>query len=207
MATTLATTLRDRRKQQAMDEIAAVALELFARDGFAGTSVDDIAAAAGCSPRTFYRYFGSKEDVMFHDLPVMMERLGGMLDQHLADGLGPWAAVTEAFATLISRFDETSERIATERMNLWLHEPALRARYMQYVTTAEDVVADSLRRHNGTASGRDDLAMLIAVAATGAYRVTVLTHHPRRTDWKLAKHLREALATLATGLGDDAITT
>jgi AcrR family transcriptional regulator len=49
----------ERRKQGAIDEIARTALELFARDGFEATSVEAIAAAAGCSPRTFYRYFGS----------------------------------------------------------------------------------------------------------------------------------------------------
>jgi AcrR family transcriptional regulator len=199
----LATTLTQRRKQGAIDEIAHTALELFARDGFEATSVDAIAAAAGCSPRTFYRYFGTKEDVMFHDLPAMVEQLGHALDGYLVRGLDPWAAVSEVFVELIGRFDATDPQIPTQRINLWLAEPALRARYMQYVNQAEHVIADSLHRHRGTTPQHDDLPQLIAVAATGAYRVTILTHTPA-AGRKLTKHLREALATLGNGLADEA---
>ena len=60
----LAPTLLQRRKREAMLEIATTSLDLFDRDGFDATTVESIAAAAGCSPRTFYRYFGSKEDVV-----------------------------------------------------------------------------------------------------------------------------------------------
>jgi len=200
---TLAITLRDQRKQLAISEIANTALGLFAEKGFQAASVEEIAAAAGCSPRTFYRYFGTKEDVLFHDLPAMMDRLARTLDRHLADGLDPWKAVTEALVALISRFDEGAERIATDRMDLWLNEPALRSRYVQYVVDAEGIIADGLRRHRGTTSKRDDLAMLMAVAAIGAYRVTLFTHHPDRNGSKLAKHLRELLALAGAGLSGD----
>jgi hypothetical protein len=84
-------------------------------------------------------------------------------------------------------------------MELWLGEPALRARYMQYLNQAEHVVAECLHRHRGTTAKRDDLPQLIAVAAIGAYRVTLLTHMPANGR-KLTKHLREALATLGSGL-------
>jgi AcrR family transcriptional regulator len=201
---TLATTLMERRKQGAIDEIARTALELFVRDGFEATSVEAIAAAAGCSPRTFYRYFGTKEDVMFHDLPAMMEQLGLALGERLADGLGPWAAVSEVMVELIGRFDATDPLVPTQRINLWLNEPALRARYMQYVNRTEHVIADLIYRHRGTTPQRDDLPQLIAVASTGAYRVTILTHTPGRPGRKLAKHLREALTTIGNGLADEA---
>ena len=81
----------ERRKQTARQEIVSVALGLFVRDGFDATTVESIAAAVGCSARTFYRYFGSKEDVMFHDLAEVIgnarffrPRLGtGKLEQGL----------------------------------------------------------------------------------------------------------------------------
>jgi AcrR family transcriptional regulator len=200
---TLARTLMERRKQGAIDEIARTALELFARDGFEATSVEAIAAAAGCSPRTFYRYFGTKEDVMFHDLPAVLEQLRQDLDRYLSDGLGAWPAVTEAFVNYVSPFDATDPELPTQRMKLWLDEPALRARYAHYINEAEHVIADCLHRHHGTTPREDDLPQLIAVAATGAYRVvTIPAQTPPRSGRKLTKHLREALATIGDGLAD-----
>jgi hypothetical protein len=73
---------------------------------------------------------------------------------------------------------------------------------MHYINEAEHVVADCLHRHRGTKPQTDDLPQLIAVAATGAYRVTIMTHSPARRGQKLTTHLREALATLGAGLAD-----
>ncbi|WP_432543330.1 TetR/AcrR family transcriptional regulator [Kineococcus sp. SYSU DK002] len=54
--------LRERRRLATQAEIEHVALELFSRNGSERTTVDDIATAAGVSPRTFFRYFATKED-------------------------------------------------------------------------------------------------------------------------------------------------
>jgi|SRR5581483_5775123 len=214
-------TLMERRRQGALEEIVDVALDLFVRNGFEATTVESIAAAAGCSPRTFYRYFGSKEDVMFHDLPDTIAGMGRVLDGHLADGLPAWDAVSTSLLEFIARFDTGQALTATRRMDLWSHEPALRARYLQHIALAEDTVLRSLCRHRGTRPEDDHLAQLIAVAAVGAYRITVATHgratpgganradvngagaNPagaNRGDRKLTDRLRESLAVLATGL-------
>jgi AcrR family transcriptional regulator len=198
---TLADTLMARRKNDARAEIARTAIELFARDGFETTSVEAIAAAAGCSPRTFYRYFGSKEEVMFHDLPDVMEQLGEVIERHLSGGLGPWSAVSASVIEFIRRFDDDEQWVARQRLHLWLDEPALRARYMQYVTRTEHVIADCLGRHGGATSEDADRAQLIAVAATGAYRAAIFTPPPREGE-TLEKHLREALDALGHGLAD-----
>jgi len=198
----LADTLMQQRRQGAMDEIAQVALELFSRDGFEATSVEAIAERVGCSPRTFYRYFGSKDDVMFHDLPAAIEQLGHSLDEQLRAGVGPWSAVCESVVKFMTQFD-SSDPFPTQRLNLWLQEPALRTRYLQYVHQAEAEIVEHLCRHRGTSPETDELAELIAVAAIGATRITMFTHRPVR-GWKLTKHLRDSLATLGRGLADAA---
>ncbi|MEJ5946414.1 TetR family transcriptional regulator [Pseudokineococcus basanitobsidens] len=53
--------LRERRRRATRAEIGAVALDLVERDGYAATTVEDIAHAAGVSARTFFRYFAGKE--------------------------------------------------------------------------------------------------------------------------------------------------
>jgi AcrR family transcriptional regulator len=198
----LAARLSETRRQEAIDAIADTAVELFTRDGYEATSVDTIARAAGCSPRTFYRYFRTKEDVMFYDLPSAFNGLQELIARHLGEGASSWDAVCATLIDLIGRFERNDERVPTRRMELWLSEPALRTRYMQYVIDAEQVIARCLHQHRGTTAGEDDSPELIAVTATGAYRMTVITHHP---GGRLTRHLRHALDRVGAGLAQLAV--
>lgn len=56
---------RGRRPSTTREAIARQALDLFERNGFDATTVDEIAAAVGISRRTFFRYYGSKRDVVW----------------------------------------------------------------------------------------------------------------------------------------------
>lgn len=76
----LAGQLNARRSALMVDEVEAVALRLFDERGFADVTVEEIATHAGISPRTFYRYFPSKEDV----LQVRIDRRSTALASALA---------------------------------------------------------------------------------------------------------------------------
>ncbi|MFF0834442.1 MULTISPECIES: TetR/AcrR family transcriptional regulator [unclassified Streptomyces] len=56
--------LTERRKAETRMEIARAAAALFVRQGLRATRAEDIAQAAGIAPRTFYRYFASKEEAV-----------------------------------------------------------------------------------------------------------------------------------------------
>jgi AcrR family transcriptional regulator len=58
-------TLRDRKKARVRATIIEAATALFARQGYDDTTVEEVAAAAEVSPATIFRYFGSKEDLIY----------------------------------------------------------------------------------------------------------------------------------------------
>ena len=93
--------LRARKRERARRHVEAVALRLFAEQGYEATTVQQIAEVAEVGPRSFFRYFASKEDVLLGDV----RRLAGTLPDRLrvegalrpADAvggvlraLGPW---------------------------------------------------------------------------------------------------------------------
>ncbi len=99
--------LRERKKQQTKRALEQAAFDLFAEQGYADTTVEDIAAAAQVSRASFFRYFGSKEDVLAADDDLRRERFMHALARQSAD-LPVLTAVRAALADYLAgvRADE-----------------------------------------------------------------------------------------------------
>src|ERR1700716_1550933 len=67
--------ISERKRRAVRAELSEVALQLLTDRDFDSVTVDEIAAAAGVSRRTFFRYFASKEDVVFAFLDQWARRL------------------------------------------------------------------------------------------------------------------------------------
>jgi AcrR family transcriptional regulator len=124
-------------------EIAAVAFDLFARGGYEVVNVDEIAVAAGISLRTFYRYFGSKEDVLD---PLLAE---GVHDLIYAFSTRPQDE--DPFESAIAAYRETvgadgfDDEFVVRMVQLLSSVPALRARWLDRQRASEELLADQIR--------------------------------------------------------------
>ncbi|NUR63006.1 MAG: TetR family transcriptional regulator [Catenulispora sp.] len=137
--------MAERKRQLVRDELGDAALRLLARQGFEETTVDQLAAAAGVSRRTFFRYFASKEDVVISFVSVVGEELVAELEARPA-AEPPAVAIREAVkAVTVEHFAENREKsVALIRHTLRI--PALRARFAERRDLLRDDVAAALAR-------------------------------------------------------------
>lgn len=73
--------LHELRRQSTHESLRRVALEMFARKGFANVTVAELAGQAGVTQRTFFRHFPTKEAVLFQDYETHLEWLAEALAQ------------------------------------------------------------------------------------------------------------------------------
>ncbi|MDN3936960.1 TetR family transcriptional regulator [Arthrobacter sp. YD4] len=106
------------------DSPAAAAIGLLARQGFDATSVEELAEAAGMSRSTFFRKFGSKEDVVFADHERILTQVTGRLAQSRQD---PLAGVEDA-ALLVFEHHLRHRETSRARYELMQAVPSLRDR-------------------------------------------------------------------------------
>jgi AcrR family transcriptional regulator len=99
---------RERRKQEVRERILAVARELFAKQGFEATTVDEIARTADVVPATFFNHFQSKQALLGLMAGEVFETLHAMTTQHL-EGAG------SSIEKLRHFIDSVSESIASSR--------------------------------------------------------------------------------------------
>lgn len=119
--------------------IEKAALELFEKQGFEATTVEDIAAAAGISRRTFFRYFPSKNDIVYADFGDLISELDAWFAT-LDDDRPMFEVIADA-TLRFNRVHSDGAAAHRERMKLILHTPALSANASLRHAAWRDVVA------------------------------------------------------------------
>jgi len=158
--------LRERKQQQTRERLKRAAMALFLERGFEAATIDDIAAAADVSRRSFFHYFASKEDVVAawqEDAAAAL--VAGILARPADESM--LTAAENAIAAAVKRIDPT-EAAAMSRLKR--DNPALHARDQLKYEKLERALADGLAQRAGRKSDRLK-ARLVAMIATGAMRV------------------------------------
>jgi TetR/AcrR family transcriptional regulator, regulator of mycofactocin system len=163
--------------------IEKAALDLFSLKGFEQVTVDDVAAEAGISRRTFFRYFATKADAVWGHFAAHVARLEELLSGP-DDGRSVLDRVCAAYVE-VNDYAEADLPVLRERMRLILTEPALLAHSELRYAEIDRVVAEHVARRTGT---RPDalLPRLVATttraAATTAFEVWLADGRTRLTD-------------------------
>jgi AcrR family transcriptional regulator len=139
----MGTGLTERNKQRTRREIAVAASQLFLERGYAATTVQDIAGVADVSPRTFFRYFPSKEDVITAIAGASMDDVLEHLSGH--DARESLTSVLKAtfWAVLDPAIEDPDAARAFQRM--LRDTPALRGRWLEEQRRNRDRLAEELR--------------------------------------------------------------
>lgn len=158
--------LRESKKRRTRAAIQRAALELVERQGYARTTVEQIASAAEVSPATFFRYFPTKEAALvFDEYDELLREAGEQLPQ----GLSPLRAIHHVFRAGFEALGADIQagtpytREMSRRMRLVRSEPALRAAMRDLQEKAKEELSVVVAAMSGREA--DDLEVRVTVVA------------------------------------------
>lgn len=185
-----------RRRTTTQDHITDVALELFAARGFDEVSVDDVAAAAGISRRTLFRYYASKNAIPWGDFDAHLAHMRDLLA-----GVPTGVPVGDALRTALlafNEFDTAETERHRRRMRVILETHALQAYSMTMYAGWRAVVTDFVARRLG-AKTTDLVPQTVAWTMLGV-ALSAYEHWLADESVSLAQSLGDAFDTVRDGL-------
>lgn len=205
--------LRERKKRETRTALSWAAIRLTVERGAANVRIEDIAAEAGVSPRTFNNYFSSKAEAIAHRHVERARRIAEELRAR-PESEPLWDALVNAALARFALDQAGTERRPDERwaagVRLMVNEPALQGEFHKANAAAAAELASAVAERTGTDAARDLYPRLVAAAVGGAVAVVMeqfLTGGPDSGGGNGASFgplLRDALEQLAAGLPEPA---
>lgn len=188
-----------RPRRSSADILADAASELFLENGYAKTTVDQIAQRAGVSRATFFNYFGGKADLLWVDLDRSLEALPGCL-RAVPRGV-PARQVAEALTAVARAHDDSRVPWAlTQGETMRLGDDLVAsgaARFVAHQAVIATFVAERLGLRPDDPQPRLVAATLLAAAGAA----TVAWARAGIGRGELASHVAPAVDAVALGLG------
>ena len=201
MSTDSITARRGRPPGTSARALEVIALDLFSRQGFEDTTIDQIAAAAGVSKRTFFRYFDSKADVLWNAFDAEVENI-----RHTLASAPPDRPVMDAVRVAVLQVNHYRAEDVPElrtRMSLIGAVPELGASAAVHYDAWERAVSGFVAAR----TGQDDQSLfpLTVGRATLAACRAAYEQWAVRADADLTVYLDAALRALSAGFSDDVL--
>lgn len=186
---------RARKKAATKQSIQHHALRLFIEKGYDATTVEEIAAAAGVSHMTFFRYFPRKEEVVEYDEydPLIEDLIVARPPDE-----PPLVAVQQAIRSGLEQILLADREALLTRTRLILHNPVLRSRNLVAQDATRDLLARALARRAGLA--KPDLAATVQASAVLAVIGPAMTAWAEGDVDDLIAVVDDAFAALAAGV-------
>lgn len=162
--------LRERKKLRTRQEIAAAANRLITERGIEHVTVEQIAAAADVAPRTFFRYFDSKEEAYLADHKEKVALLREALLARPPEE-GPLTAVRAAMLSLAGDFEIDRDQIMCKAA-LIEKSPALQMRALEMHAELRRITTEAIAERMGVDPNADVRPAVIAAAVAGALQAT-----------------------------------
>lgn len=192
-------TRRERKKLETRQALEQAALRLFAQQGYEQTTVEDIAEAADVAVRTFFRYFSSKQDVLFGDVVTdRITRLRTDLATRPEDE-DPITSVVAVLDLLDFKGPDEEEAIMA-RLELMAAQPSLATRYLEIVDELRTVMVDFVADRTGTDPTKDPYPLMVGAAFTACWDTAVKIWAASRGTRSLKQLREEAFDVLSRGL-------
>jgi TetR/AcrR family transcriptional regulator, regulator of mycofactocin system len=190
---------RERKKQETRRALEQAALRLFAERGYEQTTVEEIAEAADVAVRTFFRYFSSKQHVLFGD--VVTDRVGRLRTELAArpadeDPIDSIRAVSD----LLDFADSDEEQAILARLDLMRRQPTLTSRYLDLIHQLRLVVVEFVAMRTGLDPREDLYPLLVAGATSSAWDASLMLWAASDGQRSLRDIRQEAFAALLSGL-------
>jgi AcrR family transcriptional regulator len=189
---------RERKKRQTREALSWAVIRLSVERGWGNVTVEDAAAAAGVSERTFRNYFASKAEAVAARHRDRMLRIAAEL-RSCPPGEPLWDAITSA---VVSQFGggEPQSRAWNDAIQLMVTEPDVAGEFLKANAAAQGDLAAAIAGRTGTDPARDLYPTLVAAAITAA--TTTAMDHWLRADPPVALEglMCEAFGQLQAGL-------
>ncbi|WP_432985347.1 TetR family transcriptional regulator [Dactylosporangium sp. CA-233914] len=164
--------LAERKRQLVRDELAEAALKLVAFQGFDETTIDQMAAAAGVSRRTFFRYFQSKEDVIIEFLSDLGRKLSAALRSR-PEPERPDQALRQALRVFTDKFSEHPQK-SRRLARVTVETPALLARYLERQVAWKQTMTQELARRMASDPATDLRPSVLVAVAFAAFDTALI---------------------------------